>query len=50
MKAATQSSDLLAALIAMQGKANERMEEHQTRITQLEQIILSEILPHLSSL
>lgn len=50
MKPAAQSSDLIAALITMQGKTNERIEQYQTRITQLEQVILSEILPHLSSL
>jgi len=47
---AVQSNELLAALIAMQGKTNEKIEQYQTRITQLEQVILSEILPHLSSL
>ncbi|MFT8320939.1 MAG: hypothetical protein ABF649_08545 [Bacillus sp. (in: firmicutes)] len=43
-------NDLLAALIIMQGKNNEKIAQYQTRITQLEQMIQSEIWPYLPSL
>ncbi|WP_445487869.1 hypothetical protein [Niallia sp. 03133] len=50
MNSAPNISDLLVAMIAMQGKNNEKLAQNQLRIAQLEHIVQSEILPLLSSL